>query len=368
MPSRHRIHEMVRKEMLQLKRDPRLRRILFVAPVIQLIVFGYAVSTDVRNTSMFLVDHDQTRTSRELVATLTSSGYFRVSRSDKPEDLVAALDHGRAIVGLEIPRGFARDVSGGTGAKVQIVVDGTNSNVATVALGYAERIVTNFAAREAGVALSGVIDLRERAWFNPDLESRNYNVPGVMAVLVMLICLLLTSLAVVREREIGTLEQLMVSPLTRMELILGKAIPFGMIGLFDLVLVGVIAVLWFDVPFRGSLIVLFVASVLYIVCTLGIGLLLSTLSRTQQEAFLTTFLFFMPTFLLSGFVFPVTSMPRFFQWATLVNPVRHYLEIVRAVFLEGEGFGSLLPQHAALLVMGVAVMSLAANRFRKRLD
>ena len=363
-----RIHEMVRKEFLQVRRDSRLVRIIFVAPMIQLVIFGYAVSTDVRDTSVFLVDHDRSRASRELVATLTASGYFRiVDRSDRPADLVAALDHGRATVGVEIPPGFESELRAGAEPKVQIVVDGTNSNVATVALGYAERIFRDFAARESGVRPEAMIDLRDRAWFNPDLESRNYNVPGVMGTLVLLVCLLLTSLAVVREREIGTLEQLMVSPLTRYELILGKAIPFGLIGLFDMALVTTVSVLWFDVPFRGHLAVLLFASLLYILCALGIGLLLSTVSRTQQEAFMGTFLVFMPVLLLSGFLFPVTSMPAVFRWITLLNPVRHYLEIVRAVFLEGAGMDALWPQHVALFILALLVLGAAASRFRKQL-
>jgi ABC-2 type transport system permease protein len=368
-PDPRRIREMVRKEMLQVRRDPRLRRIVLVAPMIQLVIFGYAVSTDVRDTATFVVDLDRSRASRDLVSAFTASGYFRVvARSERPADLVRALDHGRAVVGLEIPSGFARDLRSGAGRGVQILVDGTNSNVATVALGYAERIVRDFAAREAGLPLDRVVDLRDRAWFNPNLSSRDYNVPAVMGALVLIVCLLLTSLAVVRERELGTLEQLMVSPLSPLELLLGKAIPFGLLGSVNLVLVGCVAVLWFHVPFRGSLAVLALASALYILSALGIGLLLSTTAKTQQEAFMTTFLLFMPTLLLSGFMFPVTSMPAFFRWATLVNPVRHYMEIVRAVFLQGSGLDVLWPQHLALLVISTLILSLAVARFRKSLD
>src|SRR3989344_9361862 len=218
LPDRiERVWEMVREDLLPISREPRLRRVIFVAPIIQLVVFGYAVSTDIRHTSTFVVDHDRTRASRELIEAFVASGYFTVTgRSDRPADLVEALDHGEAIVGIEVPRGFAASLENGDGAEVQIVVDGTNSNTATVAKGYAERIVQSYGARLG--ASPPAIDLRERAWFNPDLASRNYNVPAVVGSIILLVCLLLTALAVVREREIWTLEQLMVSPLTPGEL------------------------------------------------------------------------------------------------------------------------------------------------------
>jgi len=365
--SLERIWEMVRKEFLQIFRDPRLRRVIFTAPIIQLVIFGYAVSTDIRNTSTFVVDHDQTRASRELIEAFTASGYFRVvGRSDRPSDLIRALDHGDAIVGLEIPVGFATALRDGSGAQVQILLDGTNSNTATVAKGYAERIVQSYGTRLGLVELPTTIDLRERAWYNPDLASRNYNVPAVVGTIILLVCLLLTSLAVVREREIGTLEQLMVSPLTRGELIAGKTIPFAIIGLVDLVVVTSVALFWFGVPFEGSALLLLVASILYLLSGLGVGLLISTISNTQQEAFMASFLFFQPTILLSGFMFPINSMPVFFQWLTLLNPMRHYLEIVRGIFLKGTGLWALWPQVLALLVMGTGILWFASTRFKKR--
>lgn len=379
-----RIASLVRKELLQIRRDPRLRRILVVAPIIQLMVFGYAVSTDVRHTATFLVDQDRSQASRELVEAFTASGYFDVvGRSDRPGELVAALDGGEAIVGLVIPPGFAADLAAATAAAgapsgapdgrratVQLLVDGTNSNVATVALGYAEGILTASGVERAGLAGGAssptAVALHERAWYNPSLESRNYNVPAVVGTLMMLVALLLTALAIVREREIGTLEQLMVSPLSPGELIAGKTIPFALIALFDLALVTTVAILWFGVPFRGSFPVLLLASLLFLLPALGTGLLISTVSATQQEAFLTTFLVFMPTILLSGFLFPVSAMPRVFQWITWVNPLRHYLEIVRGVFLKGTGLAVLWPQHLALLGLGLLVLGLAARRFEKR--
>ncbi|MDP1901029.1 MAG: ABC transporter permease [Rubrivivax sp.] len=363
--SLQRIWEVLRKEFLQIARDPRLMAVIFIAPVIQLLVFGYAVSTDIRDTTTFVVDHDQTQASRDLVEAFTASGYFQVvGRSARPADLVSALQYGDAIVGLSVPVGFAAALRDGTGAKVQVLLDGTNSNTATVALGYAERIVQSFGARYAG-GLVLALDLRERAWFNPDLKSRDYNVPAVVGAIILLVCLLLTSLAVVREREIGTLEQLMVTPLSAFELIAGKTIPFALIGLVDLLVVTAVALLWFEVPFAGNFLTLLLASVLYLLSGLGLGLLISTISKTQQEAFMTSFLVFMPIILLSGFMFPVSSMPEIFQWLTLVNPTRHYLEIVRGIFLKGVGIGVLWVQFLALAALGSVLLGFAGSRFRK---
>ena len=365
-----RVFGLLAKEFLQIFRDPRIARVIFVAPIVQLVAFGYAVSTDLSDTSTFVVDQDNTRESRELVSALTASGYFEIAgRSRTPRDLVRALDHGEAIVGVEIPRGYAQARLGGGGAQVQVLLDGTNSNTAAMAQGYITRIIEGRAMERAvGRAMTGVtlpVDLRERAWYNPELASRNYNVPAVVGTLIMLVCLLLTSLAVVREREIGTLEQLKVSPLTAGELIVGKTLPFGIIGMGDLVLVTTVAVLWFGVPLRGSLLLLFVASLLYVMAGLGMGLLISTVSKTQQEAFMGTFLVFMPALLLSGFMFPVSSMPEIFQHITILNPIRHYLEIVRAIFLKGIGIDVLWPQFLALLLLGLTLLTLATLRFRR---
>lgn len=361
-----RVVGLVRKEFRQLFRDPRMARLVFVSPIIQLVVFGYAVSTDVRHTPMFVVDHDHTQESRALVEALTAGDYFRVAgRSDRGADLASALDHGSATLGLQIPPGYARDLHSPQGARVQVLVDGTNSNVATVALGYAEQIVRSHALGTLERKITPPVDLRERAWFNPALLSRNYNVPAVIGTIMLLMSLLLTALAVVRERELGTLEQLMVSPLTPGELIAGKTIPFGIVAMFDLVLITAIALLWFRIPFLGHGPLLLLAAALFLMSTLGLGLLISTVSNTQQEAFLSTFLTMMPVMILSGFMFPVTSMPAAFQWLTLLNPLRLYLEIVRAIFLKGAGMYSLWPQYAGLAVMGVGLLWFATTRFHK---
>jgi ABC-2 type transport system permease protein len=365
-----RVRRMVVKELRQLFRDERTKRVIFVAPIIQLLLFGYAVNTDVHDVATALVDHDRTVESRELVSALTASGYFRiVTESDRSADIGYALDHGQAVVGVEIPAGYAVDLVAGRAPAVQLLVDGTNSNTATVAQGYATRIVQVLGAK--AVAASGgppgAIDLRARAWFNPSLESRVYNVPAVIGVIVLLMCLLLTALAVVREREVGTLEQLLVSPLTAGELMLGKTIPVAGIALVQLALVTSVALLWFDVPLRGSVLTLLLAAVLFILAGLSFGLFISTISATQQEAFLSMFLFLLPAIILSGFLYPVSTMPEFFQRLTLVNPLRHFLEIVRGIFLKGAGVRELWVQFSTLGGMAVVGLLVATRRFRRTL-
>ncbi len=364
-----RIRRMVVKELKQLFRDPRSKRVIFVAPVLQLVLFGYAVNTDVRNVATAVVDHDRTTESRDLIATLTASGYFRVvDSSDDSRALERALDTGRALVGLDIPAGYARDLAAGRAPAVQLLVDGTNTNTATVAQGYALRIVADLGARLPVVGgRAGGIDLRARAWFNPSLESRVYNVPAVIGVVVLLMCLLLTALAVVREREVGTLEQLLVSPLSPGELVLGKTIPVAGVALVQMTLVTTVALLWFDVPFRGSLTALALAAGLFIVAGLSLGLLISTFSATQQEAFLAMFLLLLPAIILSGFLYPVDTMPEAFQHLTLANPLRHFLEIVRGIFLRGAGIADLWVQLVTLAVMATAGLAVASWRFRATL-
>ena len=369
-----RLTQLVRKEARQTFRDPRALRVIFIAPILQLLIFGYAVTTDVRDAALMVYDRDHTTQSRQLVQALTAAGYFRVAATAaRAEDFATALDHGRAILALEIPRGFQGNLAAGQPATVQLLIDGTTSNTATVAQAYASQIILRFgqahsplmqAARTALGQVPGV-DLRVRAWYNPNLESRVYNVPGVVCNLMMLMALLLTTLAVVRERELGTLEQLMVSPLTPAELIIGKTLPVVGIALVDLALITSVATLWFGIPMRGSFAMLGLVSLVYIVCGLGIGLLISTVSNTTQEAFMTMFMFFLPAMIFSGFFFPVDNMPVFFQYVSLLDPVRYYVEAVRAIFLKGAGLTVLWPQLAALTGMGGSILWLATSRFHK---
>jgi len=364
-----RVSEMLKKDLRQMLRDPKMRRVLFIAPIVQLIAFGYAVNTDIRHTATFVIDHDRSTASRELIDAFESTGYFKiVGRSQRPADVVRALDYGEAIIGIEIPAGFSRDLTSERGARVQVILDGAESNTATIALGYAGQIVQQFGVRKAvaeGVVPGGGIDLRNRAWYNPELESRAYNVPGVIGLLILLMSLLLTSMSVVREREMGTLDQLTVSPLSATELMLGKTLPPMLVAFVDLFLITALAILWFGIPMRGSFLVLLPAALLYIIAALSMGLLISSISRTQQEAFMSLFLLLMPAIILSGFFYPISSMPRLFQWLTVLNPVRHFLEIVRAVFLKGAGFTPLWPQFIALALMAVGAAWVAVVRFRR---
>lgn len=364
-----RLARVVRKELRQLFRDPRTKRVIFVSPVLQLVLFGYAVNTDVRRVATWVVDHDRTAESRRLIDAFTASDYFRVAGSgEDPRELERALDRGDAKVGLRIPAGYARDLHAGRGPAVQLLLDGSNSNTATVAQGYAARIVQQLGARvgPAG-APSGGVDLRTRAWYNPGLVSRVYNVPAVIGVIVLLMSLLLTALGVVREREMGTLDQLLVSPLSAGELMLGKTIPVAGVALVQLVLVTVVALLWFDIPLRGSPPVLLLAALLFILAGLALGLVISTISDTQQEAFLSMFLFLLPAIILSGFLYPIETMPRFFQLLTLANPLRHFITVVRGIFLKGAGLAELWHEFAFMAAMAAAALAFATRRFRASL-
>jgi ABC-2 type transport system permease protein len=359
---------MVRKELRQLLRDFRTRLLIFASPLIQLVVFGYAVNTDVPNTPTFVVDQDRTATSRALIDAFQHTGYFAVvGRSDRSADLARALDRSDAVIGIEIPSGFARRLTAGGPAPVQILLDGSNSNTATVAQGYATRIVQRFAVEHLppGAAPPAGVDLRIRPWYNPTLESRAYNVPAVMGLLLLLMCLVLTALSIVREREDGTLEQLLVSPLSPTEFLLGKTIPAALVALVDLVTISAVSILWFHIPFRGSVLALLAAATLFILAAIAAGLLISTISHTQQEAFMTMFLLLLPSLILSGFFYPINSMPPVFQIITVINPVRHFLEIVRGVFLKAAGFSALWNHYVWLLVIASATTALAIARFAR---
>ena len=363
-----RVRELVRKEMKQMLRDPKMKQIIFVAPVIQLLVFGYAVNTDVRNAPTILVDQDNTPTSRALADALTASGNFKITqRSGRSGDIDKSLDEGSVLAGVLVSPGFERDLRAGRNPAVQVLVDGSRSNSANLVRGYALRIIQRFGTEQSGQAPPMIADFRPQVWYNPDLQSKVYNVPAVAGVIILLMCLLLTALAVVRERELGTLEQLMVSPMQPSELIVGKTVPVAIVGLIDLVLVTTVALLWFRIPFRGNFLLLVAASVLYILAALGMGLLISSISRTQQEAFMTMFLFFFPAMLLSGFMFPISSMPPAIQLITRINPIRYFLEILRGLFLKGAGLDVLLPKLVVLAVMATVLLVLASKGLRKKI-
>jgi ABC-2 type transport system permease protein len=368
-----RIRTLIVKEFLELRQTPRLLFLVVVAPIMQLTLLGYAATTDVRHVPIVIVDGDRSNRSRELIERFSASPNFTVvGEPDTPALADDDLARGRAWLAVVIPRGLEAALDGRGSprdAVIQVLADGTDANSSGVALAYAAGLVNRFNATlaEARGARPGSIDGRVRVWFNPQLESRNFMVPGVIALLLLVITSNLSSMAIVRERELGTLEQLNVTPLGRWELILGKLLPYGLLGFIDVLLVVTLAVFWFEVPLRGSVPLLLAGSLVYLLCTLGLGLFVSTISSTQQQAMMTsTFFFLVPMVYLSGFVFPIENMPRVIQWVTTLIPLRYFLIIVRGVFLKGVGWHVLWPQFAALAAWGLTVLTLAAVRSHKR--
>jgi ABC-2 type transport system permease protein len=325
-----------------------------------------------------VADADRSPASRNLIARFDASRNFTVIDTvTSVRDIDRYLQRGDAWIALAIPAGYGASVQQGQSVALQVIADGSDSNSTTVALGYATALIGEYASliaadaagasTAAGHSTAPAIDLRIRVWFNPQLESRFFMIPGVLALLLLLVTANLAAMAIVREKELGTLEQLNVTPLRRWELIAGKLLPYGVIAFIDVLLVTAVAVFWFEVPFRGSLLLLLATSLLYVVCTLGLGLFISTVSDTQQQAMMTaTFFFLTPMIYLSGFIFPIENMPRVIQYATYAIPLRYFLVIVRGIFLKGIGLDLLWPQVAALAAWGTVVLALAVARSRKR--
>ncbi len=375
-----RLRFLVWKEFLELRMNPRLFGIVIVAPVIQLTLLGYAATTDVKDVPIVVADGDRSPQSRALIGRFEGSPTFVLAGVVTTVTQVEPfLESGGAWMALSIPAGYGQLVEGGRPARLQIIADGTDSNSTTVALGHATGLISAYAqelalagsagsADETGsVQRPGGIDARIRVWFNPQLESRFFMIPGVLALILLVVTANLAAMAIVREKELGTLEQLNVTPLRRWELIVGKLLPYGVIALVDVLLVVAVAVFWFEVPLRGSFPLLFALCVLYVICMLALGLLVSTISSTQQQAMMTaTFFFLMPMIYLSGFVSPIENMPAAIQTFTYVIPLRYFLVIVRGIFLKGVGMEILWPQVAALASWGAVVLSLAVLRSSKR--
>jgi ABC-2 type transport system permease protein len=380
-----RIREIIRKELIQSLREPRLRFMLFLPPLLQLLIFGFAVNLDLEHSKIAWMDLDNTPESRDLGAAFRASRYFEVAAlPDHEEQVQDLMDHSRVQAVIRVLPGFARDIERGKTAGVQVLIDGTNSNTASLVSNYANLVVAGYAAqvqaeqqvqrlmaRSPTAPASGSVaqvNARSRVWFNPDLRSRNYFIPGVVANIIMTVTLMLTALGIVREKEIGTMEQLMVTPIRPIELMIGKTIPFALVGLIDLVLVTSVAILVFHIPFRGSALLLLACSVLFLMTSLGAGLFISTVSHTQQQAMMSSFFFTMPAFMLSGFTFPIRNMPPAIKVIAYVNPVYYFMEIVRGIFLKGAGLQAVWPQMIFLAVFGAAILGLSAWRFQKRLD
>jgi ABC-2 type transport system permease protein len=371
--SLRRLLHVVRKEFLELRQDPRLFGLVIIAPIAQLIMLGYAASTDVRTVPMVVVDQDRSSESRDLVAQFSGSPSFQVLGTlDTVEDVDDWLNGGRAWIALVIPDDYGEDVRRGRATAVQVLADGTDANSTNVALGYAGTLVSSY-ARELADAVAGgsgepLIGAEVRVWFNPQLESRFFMIPGILALVLLVVTTNLSSMAIVRERELGTLEQLNVTPIARWELIAGKLLPYALLGMIDVALVLAVAIGWFEVPLRGSLALLILMCLVYLLTTLGLGLFVSTISATQQQAMMTASFFFMiPMVFLSGFVFPIENMPEVIQPVTYLIPLRYFLVILRGIFLKGVGLEVLWPDALALFAWGAAVLTLATMRSSKRL-
>ncbi|HJU44623.1 MAG TPA: ABC transporter permease [Vicinamibacterales bacterium] len=370
----NRVRHLIRKELLELKRDPRLFSIVVLAPIVQLLVLGYAATTDVKDIPLVIVDADRSTASRELVQRFVTSQNFKlVEMLGSTSDIDPYLDGGEAWMAIAIPPDYGRKVASSRQTTLQIVADGTDANSTGVAMGYAQMLITGYvqdlvASAQPGAPAGGLVRPEVLVWFNPRLESREFMIPGIVALLLLVITTNLSAMAIVREREIGTLEQLNVTPLARWELITGKMVPYVAIGLIDVVLVLTVALLWFEIPMRGSFVLLFGMCLIYLLTTLGLGLFVSTISSTQQQAMMTSIFFFLlPMVYLSGFIFPIANMPQWIQTLTYFIPLRYFLEIVRGIFVKGVGLEILWPQALSLFAWGAAMLTLATLRSSKRL-
>ena len=373
-----RLSAMLMKEFLQLRRDRLAMFRLIVPMIIQMLVFGYAATFTVHNVGTVVLDLDQSQASRSLISHFVASGRFDVVEEARSDAQVkSAIDHNVALMAIVIHAGFQRDLQNGEGAPLQVILDGTNSNTALIALGYISQIVTQFSSDEASKLLHPHaslarpeigVTLQTQPWFNSGMEDRWFFIPGVIGSLTLLQVISLTAFAIVREREVGTLEQIMVSPIRPVEFILGKTVPSFLIGLGDIALVSMIGIFWFKVPFIGDPLVMLAGATLFLLAAIGIGLLLSTFSKTQQQAFALNFFFVNPLFILSGFAFPIAAMPTALQWFTLINPLRYFLIVIRAVFLKGVGFTVLWPDLAAMAALAAVMLTVSVLRFRSSLS
>ncbi len=374
-----RIRHMLVKEFIQTLRDPHTRFILFGPPLIQMVIFGYAATMEIRHVSVAVLDLDNTQESRDLITRFSASRYFSIAQyAARRDELRYGIDRGDFLMALEIDSGFAQRLRKGQGATVQVIVDSSNSNTALVALGYLTQVGAQFTQsyqkdrmwRMAPQLASFVpqVELQARPWFNEGFESRWYFVPGVIGNLMLIMVMNLTAFAVVREREIGTLEQVMVTPIRRWEFIVGKTVPYFLIGCVDAAILTLIGTFWFGVPFAGRIIVLATGVMTFLLAALGMGLLLSTVAATQEQARNTAFFFIMPAITLSGFGTPVSSMPPFFQRLSYVNPLQHVVLILRSIFLKGVGLDVLWPNVITMAVFAVLTLSVSILRFRKSLE
>ncbi len=368
-----RVLHMVRKELIQVFRDVNMLRVIFVVPMIQLFVLGYAITTDVKNLKILVCDRDNSSISRGLVDRFSYTEYFIVDREAcAGGNVEKRLFDGDAVLALVIPGDFAHDMDRQARPEIQILIDGQNSNTAAVALGYCNRILLEFirdslAAGNLRFKRSvRFIEPVSRAWYNPELKSVYYMIPGIISVILTIVTMLLTSLAIVKEREIGTLDQLMVTPLEPWQIIAGKTIPFALLGFLEMGVAMTFGVLWFKVPVAGSLVLLAALSAVFIMTTLSLGIFISTLVDTQQQALFAAWFILVTCILLSGFFYPISNMPQWVRVITLANPLRYFIEILRELFLKGAGLSVLWPEILSLGAIGLTVFVMATARFRTR--
>jgi ABC-2 type transport system permease protein len=371
------ILHIIRKEFIQIRRDRRMFVMSLLSPVIQLVILGYAANLDVNNIPLLVCDQDHSNASREFVQRFTSSGQFRlVGYVESPDAVDGPMDRGAASLALVVPPGFQNGILSHKTVQVQAIADGSESNSAGIGLGYAALIVGQFSQQilldafsRSGLRLKlPSINPQVRVWYNPTLRSRNFMVPAVLAMVLLMMTMIFTGLAVVREKESGTMEQLIVTPIKPYQLIIGKLAPFAALSLVDVVLVLIVATLWFHVPLKGSIPLLFALCLVFEIATLGLGLLISTIAKTQQEATMTTQFFIMqPMMQLSGFAFPIANMPKVVQFITYFLPLRYFMTIIRGIFLKGVGMASLWRDALSLFVLGCVILGIAISRFNKRL-
>ncbi len=369
-----RVRRMIVKEFIQVLQNKSMRGVIFVLPIVQLLIFSYAVTTDVKHIALGVLDADNTVESREFLGRLTGSGYFDiVARPANEAEADFLLDSAEVQSLVHFRKGFGEAVRAGRTGVLQLLLDGSDPNTSNIIMQYMSKIAAKYnrdtmsvqILARTGRKIQGGVEARTRAWYNDNLESRNFFVPGVIALLVTLVSMILTTMAVVREKESGTMEQLMVTPITPWEFILGKTIPFAIISFVDVSLVTAVGVFWFEIPIRGSLALLFGSTAIYLLSILGVGLLISTVSRTQQQAMMSNFFYFLPSILLSGFMFPIANMPAAVQALTWANPLRWYLVIVRSIFLKGVGIDILWLPILMLAVIGAVTFSVATLRMKK---
>lgn len=372
------ITEFVRKEFLQFRRDRKMFMVIIVAPIIQLVLLGYAATFDLREIHTVVFDKDKTRTSRDLVNTLQNNGYFYIDYYvSNYDDFTRLIVNGNALVGIVIPTDFEKDINSNKTAQLQAIFDGSDGNKAAIAAGYVigavsgfsqNMISQNFSMRGIKNPLTGSIQPEVRIWYNPDLTTRNYMLPSIAGLLITLVTTILTSLAIVKEREIGTLEQLIVTPLKPYQIIIGKFVPFTLLSFFSASLVLTVMRYWFRIPIKGDVVFLYFSALLYMLSTLGLSLFISTISRTQAQAMITAgFGIMMPMIFFSGFAFPIENMPKIIQYITYLVPLKYFIIILRGVILKGIGITELWREAGALLLFGVVIVFLSSLRFKKNL-